>query len=369
MSPLVHDSSGLPNEQPSSVLGWAGLTYALVLVYASLAPFTGWQTGGQFTIFDWPKYLTTFDIVINVAAYAPLGGLLALWWTQRHAYDEIPQAFGVSLVSGFILSVCLELLQGWLPARVSSPADVLANTVGSAAGALAVLLPAGRRSIALMIKLRWRYVSAHRLADWGLLLLLAWWFAQLNPAIPIFEAGLMSAHIIDPVGAAASPYDLLVLLPQALGVALNVTALALFISVLTRDDGSKLVPVLFFLVVSLVAKLAMAALLMKAPLLIVSLSPATVIGITSGLLVFMIFAGASFRWRAFWATLFVFAGGVMSKLVSVYAAWEQARPLFNWGYGQLANFTSLTKWLNEIWPIAALIFLATVFVSTSSESS
>jgi hypothetical protein len=67
--------------------------------------------------------------------------------------------------------------------------------------------------------------------------------------------------------------------------------------------------------------------------------------------------------------MFVFAGGVVAKLVSVYAALDQALRLFSWSYGQLANFASLTRWINEIWPLAALVLLAVVFVSTNSPTN
>jgi len=109
--------------------------------------------------------------------------------------------------------------------------------------------------------------------------------------------------------------------------------------------------------------------LLKTPQLVSSLSPATVIGVTSGLCIYLLFSGIRFRWRVFWAALFVFAGGVMVKIASVYAALDQALRLFNWPYGQLANFAGLTRWLNEIWPLAALVFLAIVFVSNQSENS
>jgi len=174
---------------------------------------------------------------------------------------------------------------------------------------------------------------------------------------------------IDRDQLAQCPYDPLVLLPQAVGVALNVAALALFVSVLVRRGAQSMRPVIVFLVVSMAAKLTMAAMMLKAPLLATSLSPATVIGFAAGLVLTRLFSHVSFRWRAFWATLFVFAGGVMAKLASVYTSLDKALTLFNWPYGQLANFTSLTRWLNEIWPIGALVFLACLFMSNRSESA
>jgi hypothetical protein len=212
------------------------------------------------------------------------------------------------------------------------------------------------------------------------LLLVFWLAAQLNPAIPYFEAGLLAEQVPTAYATVtasystaylttyATSYDPLVLLPQAVGVALNVAAFALFVAVLTPVTQSRLLTILAILSVGFTAKLAMASLLLKAPQLVSSLSPATVVGVTSGLILQTFFSRLSYRWLAFWAALFVFAGGVMAKLASVYAALDQALRLFNWPHGQLANFASLTRWINEVWPIAALGFLAAVFMSKQSES-
>jgi hypothetical protein len=259
---------------------------------------------------------------------------------------------------------------------VSSPLDVLTNTAGTALGVIGVLLPVGRRAVQAIAAFRRRNFSPAPLTDWGLLLLVFWLAAQLNPAIPYFEAGLLAEQVPTAYASVtasysttyATSYDPLVLLPQAVGVALNVAAFALFVAVLTPVTQSRLLTILAILSVGFTAKLAMASLLLKAPQLVSSLSPATVVGVTSGLILQTFFSRLSYRWLAFWAALFVFAGGVMAKLASVYAALDQALRLFNWPHGQLANFASLTRWINEVWPIAALGFLAAVFMSKQSES-
>ncbi len=346
--------------------------YVLVLIYASLNPFLGWQFPRAFTLFTWPKYITFFDVFINVLAYLPLGALLASllrrrWMTLRLARPRLLACIGAMALS-MLLSTALESAQSFLPERVSSPLDVISNSFGGALGAMIVMLPIGRALIATVM--RWRAAHfAHRdITGWGLLILAIWFVAQLNPAIPFFEAGLISPTDptnIDPtLNTAISAYDPLVLLPQAVGVALNVCAFALFVSLILHPKKRVLMNIGIVLIAGLIAKLAMAALLLKASLFAASLSPATVIGLTSGILFFLFFSRVGYRWRAFWATLFVFAGGVMTKLSSVYSALDETLKLFNWPYGQLANFASLTRWLNEIWPLAALMFLATIFIRT-----
>ena len=355
---------------------WALAIYTCMLAYASMAPFVGWQWPQAYTIIAWPRYLTSFDVMINVLAYAPFGGLL-VWLADsgratHAATGNWWRKMLIAFAGGFGLSVALDMAQAFLPGRVSSPLDVLANTLGAAVGAGLVLIPPGNRVLMAAMRVRRRYFVSTPLADWGLLLLGIWLVAQLNPAIPFFEAGLLAAtggNGLTTSVAQAGAYDPLILFPQVVGVALNMTAFALFVSVLTHPGANRLLHIMGILGIGFLAKLAMASMLLKTPQLVSSLSPATVIGVTSGIFIYLLFARLQFRWRVFWAALFVFAGGVMAKLASVYTALDEALRLFNWPHGQLANFAGLTRWLNEIWPLAALVFLAVVFVSNQPEKS
>ncbi|MCA3018139.1 MAG: VanZ family protein [Rhodocyclaceae bacterium] len=361
----------------SRFVGWAIFAYVLILVYASLAPFVGWQQPRGITLFDWPRYITYFDVLINVAAYTPLGALVAaqLQHPLKPFVGEIRRwllIVGIAVAAGFVLSFSLEFLQAFLPGRVSSPLDFLANTAGAALGAVFMLASFGRRVIHLLLVVRRQHFSDAQLTDWGVLLLVLWLIAQLNPAIPFFEAGMLAeqtASVDLTTGGTVTPYDPLFLLPQVVGIALNVAAFAMFVSVLIHSNRSSLPRIVVILAIGFAAKLTMASLLLKTPQLVSSLSPATVIGVTSGLLMHLFFSTLRYRWRAFWAAMFVFAGGVMAKLASVYAALDQALRLFSWPYGQLANFASLTRWINEVWPLAALLLLAVIFVSTKSDST
>lgn len=379
----VVEPQGTSRAPSMLLLGWATAAYMCMLAYASLAPFIGWQTPQAYTIVEWPRYLTMFDVLINLLAYAPLGCLIALT-AVRSGPAQGPMRWWRSLFQvaaiGFALSLLLELAQAYLPGRVSSPVDLLANTLGAVAGAAVSLTPPGQRMVAAAFGFRRRYFMSAPLADWGLLLLVIWLAAQLNPAIPFFEAGMLAVADVNADANAnangssltagpSAAYDPLILLPQVVGVALNVTAFALFVSLLTHPGRRRILHIMGILGAGFLAKLAMASMLLKTPQLVSSLSPATVIGVTSGLCIYLLLSGIRFRWRAFWAALFVFAGGVMVKLASVYAALDQALRLFNWPHGQLANFAGLTRWLNEIWPLAALVFLAIVFVSNQSENS
>ncbi len=341
------------------------LTYLFILAYASLNPFIGWRWPEAFTLFAIPRYVIAFDVLINIAAYAPLGAMLASLMRQRAQTGSLKLADSVqiwcfTLAACATLSLGFELLQAFLPGRVSSALDLLANAVGAALGAGLVLAAPGRLLITAWRQWRHRYFSAGDMTGWGLILIALWIFAQLNPAIPFFEAG----HIANPIDAGNThPYDPLVLLPQAVCIMLNVCGFALFVASLLVPNRAAMLNVLLLLAAALLLKIAMAAMMLKTPQMIDWMAPARVIGLTSGLILAAYFARLSFRWRAFCATLFVFAGGLMAKITSIYGAFDETLRLFYWPHGQLVNFASLTRWITEIWPLLAVIFLATLFVT------
>lgn len=83
----------------------------------------------------WTKGVPTFvdysfiEAGANVLFFVPVGFLLALLVSHRWWW--------LSIVGGGFLSICVETAQGlFLPGRVSSAADVLANTTGTVIGSL-----------------------------------------------------------------------------------------------------------------------------------------------------------------------------------------------------------------------------------------
>lgn len=363
--PVMRDLSSTASIHHASWAGRGALAvYIVVLVYASLYPFVGWRIPDSLALLSWPRFAGAFDTVLNVLAYLPLGALLSAR-AYRHlrgtpAAAALARIGAQAVALAFLLSLALELLQAMLPPRVSSPLDLIANTAGAGLGALAMLIAPGRSALAGAERWRRRRFAAERETDWGLLLLALWLFAQLNPAIPFFEAG----NYLNPLspGERPDPYDARILLPQATGIALNVAGFALFASLLLHPAVRVLPNVVALLAIGLAAKLSMAAMMLKAPQLIDWLGPATVIGLGSGLLLFAGLKGLSYHWRAFGATLCVFAGGVLAKMTSVYGALDEMLRLFDWPHGHLVNFASLTRWVHETWPLTTFLFLAYIFV-------
>ena len=105
------------------------LLYVGLIVYASLYPFTDWRDQGivpwAFLTAPIPRYWTGFDVAINVAGYAPFGGLLALSALRT---GRVRHAILVPIAVAALLALVMETLQSYLPARVPSREDLLLET-------------------------------------------------------------------------------------------------------------------------------------------------------------------------------------------------------------------------------------------------
>ena len=77
------------------------------------------------------------DIILNVLAFVPLGVMLAV--LLRRALHPLAAVILV-LAGAFGLSLCIEMLQAYLPRRWSTFSDVAANSTGALLGAVLGLL-------------------------------------------------------------------------------------------------------------------------------------------------------------------------------------------------------------------------------------
>lgn len=103
------------------------------------------------------------DVLLNVALFAPLGAALA----------AVGMRLRPALLTGALLSACVELAQVWIPGRDPSVRDVLSNTLGTWAGALLVA-SAGSWLWPSTVRARWLaagWTAAAVSAAWVTLLL------------------------------------------------------------------------------------------------------------------------------------------------------------------------------------------------------
>ncbi|MEO5881453.1 MAG: VanZ family protein [Caldimonas sp.] len=178
MATRRHRSSAVP-------LAWL---YAALIVYASLYPFSGWRVPGvgplDFLIV-WSRGWTWFDLLSNLLGYLPLGFLLfvALVRSGRPAGASAWAA----LLGGTMFSFSLELLQNYLPQRVSSTLDLMLNAAGAAIGVGIGLLLDVRGGIERWQLMRDRWFVARSAG--GMALLLLWPIGLLFPTAVPFGVG------------------------------------------------------------------------------------------------------------------------------------------------------------------------------------
>ena len=183
--PATDKSDSYP--RGSRLAGYLALACLVLVVYASLIPFTGWRDPGveiwSFLFIPWSRHIRRFDIFINFIAYLPLGFLLVLALQSRLS---IRGAMIISALTGFALSLAMEAVQMYLPTRTSSTLDVLTNGLGGLIGALIAARQDVRKLIVIhLADFRDRWVIPGNLGDLGLVLLGLWFVSQLNPSLPL----------------------------------------------------------------------------------------------------------------------------------------------------------------------------------------
>ncbi len=75
------------------------------------------------------------DVLLNCIAFIPLGAALYLWVSQSST-SSVRYPGLIVVVACFLLSLSMEIAQGWLPARDSSLLDLCLNTTGAWFGVL-----------------------------------------------------------------------------------------------------------------------------------------------------------------------------------------------------------------------------------------
>ena len=175
--------------RPSPIAPGAWAAWVLALAIGSLFPITSWTARGldplAFLTEPWPRWWTLSDVLLNVLAYVPFGlfGALATWPTAGARRSIL-----WTVMAGFALSLSLEALQSWLPSRIPSRLDVLANGSGTLIGAMSGALLAPRLIGQARLN-AWfgRWFAAGSYSGW--LLLAAWILSQLAPQSRLFGAG------------------------------------------------------------------------------------------------------------------------------------------------------------------------------------
>jgi len=339
-----------PREPASRLPQYLALLYGVMIVYASLEPFSGWMAplpGTPYFLFAPEKArFTRFDVLVNVLAYAPFGFFLALIGDTRTARRRLATAAGIAA----LLSLLIESAQMFLPTRDASAVDLASNTAGAALGAMGALaldrVPGLRDRIR-----RWRYrvFLGDRSGDLGLALLGIWLLAQMNPGIPLFAA------TYDP--SLELTRDLPGTLLQAAQSAFNVVGVGLFLALLLRRRHDFGIAVMILIAWALMLKGAAAMVMLRPAAWESWLQPGVSLGVAAGAVALIVTV-----WLPRPARTTVCAVALLSSLIAPLLApdlWQVRAPLalFDWPYGQLLNFNGLTHAVLVVWPLLASVYL------------
>lgn len=336
-----------------SLARYLALAYILLVIYASLHPLSGWAEPGApllaYLSAPWPRYVTVFDLLVNVLAYVPLGFLLV---PAFHPRFSPAQAACIAMLVGGAVSFSMETLQNFLPSRVPSNVDLGTNVVGCLAGALlgtrwGALLTDGGRLHALRLRL---FLPGKR-ADFGLVLLGCWLLSQLNPEILLFGSGdLRSLLGFVPT----MPYTVRRFFAVEFGVA-AAGCLAVGLTAATLLRGRRLWPAAALLFAALALKAFASAALVSPGQFGYWITRGNMAGFVGGSLLMLGAARlpATVQ-RALAAIALMFATALVNLapenpyITASVSIWQQ---------GQFFNFNGLTRVVASLWPFAAMSYL------------
>lgn len=353
--------------------------YALLVLYASLYPFSGWrwppgQELATLVALNWPPWRNDFDSWSNWLGYLPLGALLQVG-ARRSGVRALP-ALALALVLPAALSYTTEVLQQFLPGRHPSLKDWALNTGGAASGVALAL--AGQ---ALGLDSRWHGLRQRWFGGDGagaLALLVLWPLGLLFPAPaplglgqlgpPLRDALLQGVQGVDwaePLHALLQP-DPAALMASSGSVALHplgaasITALGLLAPCLlayaVMAPGLRRAAATAAVLTAGTGGMTLSTALNYGPAHALAWwTPATLPGLAAGAAAALLLTAAGRRLSAALA-LMALTGGV------VLVAYAPADPYFAqtlqaWEQGQFVRFHGLAQWLGWLWPFAAMAWL------------
>ena len=338
--------------------------WLLLVVYASLAPWSGWRSLGvgplAFLGAPLPRFITAFDIVVNLLGYVPLGALLVL-----AVHPRLRGATAVLIAStvGLLLSLSIEALQTYLPDRVASTLDLAANTLGAICGAAltapfaSALIDRGRLA---QLRARW----FRRDAAVPLTLLALWPLAQIHPASMLFSNGDLGQtlpRLADVLGLQApwltrrmfGPAEFVI---TEAGVTMaSVLGAGLMLATIMHSFAPRTLLLLAALMSALGMKSLAYGIQFGPERVFAWLTPGAIGGLLVGALALLVASTGQPRATARLALLAMVALLLAVNLVPenpYHSIWIQA-----WRPGRLTHFAAAAEWVSVAWPFAALAWL------------
>lgn len=328
------------------------IAYALLIIYVSLNPFDfDFQNG----VAGWawldaplPRFITVFDVSVNILAYIPLGFLLVF-----AAYPRWQNfvALGMTLTLTAILAFSVESLQTWLPTRIPSQIDWWTNMLGGLLGGL----------LAIPLGPQWLSGSAIRRrfdlwfgANWGacaLFILFPW--SQIYPQSSWLGMGVWGHAIFGSIDWGTTVINQVAQETVITAVCWFGTALLLSLGMRVKAPQWRILNEL--LCVTLVVKIFFTALQFGIEL--------SLLWLTAGAAWGMALASLALRWALRFSNAMKFWLAFLCLLAATIAVnLLPDNPYFvltmrHWYQGPLLHFNELMQWVSVVWLPMALIWV------------
>ena len=347
----------------SPVARLACLAYVVLIIYASFTPWSGWRDLGvsafAYLSAPWPERIVRFDTIVNVLGYMPFGMLVVL---ALHPGPRGKTAILIALAAGTLLSGSVEAIQTFLPRRVSSNVDLVANICGTLIGAIfgawraEALIDRGR-----LLQLRFAWFDHDSAIP--LILLALWPIAQIHAVSMLFAMGPTDASLLDwahergltwlPARGAWAPAEFVV--AEAVVTTAAVLAVGLTAAAMMLPHAPRARLLLVIIGAALFAKTLAYGVRFGGDHTLAWLTPGAVGGLAIGLLAAIVASWGPQRALARLALLATTALIVAVGLIPenpYFSSWQS-----HWRTGRLAHFNALGEWVAFAWPFAALVWL------------
>ncbi|HUL64506.1 MAG TPA: VanZ family protein [Burkholderiaceae bacterium] len=347
----------------SPVARLAFLAYTVLVVYASLTPWTGWRDVGvgafAYLSAPWPDRVMRFDVVVNVLGYIPFGMLVVL---ALRPQPRGAKAILIAAAAGTLLSGTIEAFQTFLPRRVSSNVDLVANVGGTLLGAVfgawraESLIDRGR-----LLELRFAWFEQDGAIP--LILLGIWPIAQLHAISMLFAMGPSDASLLDwaheqgitwlPPRGAWAPAEFVV--AEVVVTTAAVLTVGLAAAAAMRPNAPRARLLLAIIAAGLFTKTLAYGVRFGGDHALSWLTPGAVGGLATGLLAAIVASWGPPRAVARLAMLATAGLIVAVGLVPenpYFATWQS-----HWRTGRLAHFNAVGEWVAFAWPFAILAWL------------
>jgi VanZ family protein len=328
------------------------LSYALLILYVSLNPFD-FDFHNGIAAWAWldaplPRFITLFDVSVNILAYIPFGFLVVFAAYPRWRNYV---ALGLALSLSAALALGVETFQSWLPTRIPSQMDWWANILGGLLGGL-LAIPLGPQWLSgSAIRRRFDQWFGLNWAACALFLLFPW--SQIYPQSSWLGTGVWGHAIFGSVDWGTVVINQLI---QEMAItSLCWLGIALLLSLGLRTKAPQWRILNGLLGLTVLIKTLFTALQFGGEF--------SLIWLTAGALWGMVLGSILLRWalklnpRAkFWLALICLLGTTIAVNIL------PDNPYFiltlrHWYQGRLLHFNELMQWVSVVWLPLALVWM------------